>query len=380
MARLQNLRELQNTLPELPQITFAGHIAALGKLLGHRYFGRIRRFNGTPQQICEHILAGLWTRKFYLTSLGHYTYLWIRDFGTVTDALVQLGHTDRVHATLRWALKHYERCGHVTLCIDNLGQTFNAPEQSIDALPWLLHAIVVSEFPLSDAHREFLSLQLYDYTQTFLDESGMLHDGHFAELRDGVLYHQSAYAVTMLARMAQCVQHLGLRGFHFHAKQYRELLRNEYWNGHYFNADSRTSVFSAECNLFPFVLGIVQDPEKAHSILNYIEAEGLNRPYPMHYTNDASAFRHRWWARSVMRNYADTTIWTWHGAFYLQLLKQFEHPDFAAQLASFDTMITRYGTFPELLRPNGSWYKTAAYKSDDGMLWCALYLAIVKTI
>lgn len=378
MARLQSLRKLQDTLPDPPQITFAGHIAALGKLLGHRYFGHIRKFVGTPEQICERILTQLWTRKFYLTSLGHYTYLWIRDFGTVTEALIKLGHIEHVHATLRWALRHYERWGRVTLCIDSLGQPFNAPEQSIDALPWLLHAIVVSDYQLSDADREYLEIQLYDYSHTFLDKSGMLHDGHYAELRDGVLYHQSAYAVTMVARLAQCAQHLRLRGFPYHAKQYRQLLLDTYWNGHYFNADSETSIFSAECNLFPFVLGIIDDPEKVRSIFDYIEAEGLNKPYPMRYTNHASAFRHRWWARSVMRNYADTTVWTWHGAFYLQLLKQYENPAYLGQLASFESMISRYGTFPELLRPDGSWYKTIAYKSDDGMLWCALYLALVK--
>lgn len=379
MARLQSLRELRDALPDPPQITFAGHITAFGKLMAHRYLKRIHRFTGTPEQICRQVLDHLWNREFYLTSIGHYTYLWIRDFGTVTAALIELGYQNRVHATLRWALKHYRRHGRVTLCIDSLGQTFNIPEQSIDALPWLLHAIVVSEYQLSKPEREYLELQLYDYAKTYLDKSGMLHEGHYAELRDGVLYHQSAYAVTMVARLAQCVQHLGLRGFYFHAKQYRKLLLDTYWNGHYFNADSRTSVFSAECNLFPFVLGIIQDADKARSVLDYIDKTHLNSPYPMRYTNDASAFRHRWWARSVMRNYADTTVWTWHGVFYLQLLKQYEHPDYPKQLASFESMITRYGTFPELLRPDGSWYKTLIYKSDDGMVWCALYLALVTS-
>ena len=376
---MESLHKLRETLPEPPQITFAGHIAALGKLLGRRYFRRIRRFKGTPEQICEQILEALWTHKFYLTSLGHYSYLWIRDFGTVADALVQLGHKKRVHTTIRWALQHYKSHGRVTLCIDSLGQTFNAPEQSIDALPWLLHAIVVSDFSLSENDRSYLELQLYDYAHTFLSANGMLHDGHFAELRDGVLYHQSAYAVTMVARLAQCVQHLGLRGFRFRAKQYRELLLETYWNGHYFNADSRTSVFSAECNLFPFTLGIIDDADKATSVLNHIHATGLDRPYPMRYTNDPSAFRQRWWARSVMRNYAGTTIWTWHGAFYLQLLRHYGHVNYAAQLTAFEAMIVRYGTFPELLRPDGTWYKTIVYKGDEGMVWCALYLTLAKS-
>lgn len=378
MARLQSLRELRDALPDPPQVTFAGQIAALGKLLTHRYFKRIHRFSGSPEQICEQILEKLWTGEFHLTSLGHYTYLWIRDFGTVASALIELGHKDRVHTTLRWAMQHYRRHGRVTLCVDSLGQTFNIPEQSIDALPWLLHAIVVSEYHLSEPEREYLELQLYDFAKTYLDKNGMLHEGHFAELRDGVLYHESAYAVTMVARLAQCAQRLGFRGFRFPAKQYRELLLNEYWNGHYFNADAYTSVFSAECNLFPFVLGIVNDTSMAEKVLNYINKEGLNRPYPMRYTNDAKAFRHRWWARSVMRNYADTTVWTWHGVFYLQLLKQYDHPDYPAQLSSFERMIMRYKTFPELLRPNGTWYKTCIYKGDQGMVWCALYLRLIK--
>ncbi len=372
----KNITEAQATLPDPPQVTFSGHIAAGFRLVRHRYFRRIHQFEGGAERICEHILARLWKRKFYMTGLGHFTYLWIRDFGSVAESLVALGHTDRVQKTLHWSLHQYRRGGKVTLCIDRLGQIFNAPEQSIDALPWLLHAIVVSRYKLDDHERIFLEQQLIEYRETFLDSRGMLQHGHYAELRDGVLYDQSAYALTMVARLAVCVESLHLAGFHFSPGVYQKRLLGKYWNGDYFNADIETKAFSAEGALMPFVLNIVDDADMANKTFAYIEKHGLNRPYPLRYTNKPSAFRYRLWAWTIMRNYAGTTIWTWHGAFYLQLLKRYKHPDYAAQLASFEYMISHYGTFPELLNPDGSWYKTPFYKGDQAMIWCAVYLAL----
>lgn len=379
MNRIPELERLKNMPhPNVPQITFAGHVHAGLNLLRHRYLQRVKRYKGNARTICEHIISGVWNKKFYYTSLGHYKYFWVRDFGTVAESLMKLGHEERVHKTIRWALHHYRRSEKVTLCIDYLGQVFNAPEQSIDALPWLLHAIVVSGYSLSDRERVFLEVQLLEYKETFLTEDGMLHSGHYAELRDAVLYHKSAYAVAMIARMARCVHHLHLAGFPFPAAQYKDLLLKKYWNGHYFSGDAETDAFSAECALFPFVLDIFDDHGMATKTFDYINKERLNIPYPLHYTNKPLSFHYRWWAVSplIMPNYAGTTIWTWHGVFYLQLLKKYNREEYASEYTKITDMIERFGTFPELLHPDGSWYKTPAYKGDEAMIWCAIYLAL----
>lgn len=302
----------------------------------------------------------------------------MRDFGTVAESLVRTGHQEKVHHTLQWALRHYRKSGIVTLCIDKAGNTFNAPDvKSIDALPWLLHSLEVSEYPLNDSEKIFLNRELRRYRRVFLDkDSGHIKSIRFAEMRDAVIYDRSAYAVTLVARLARCAEKLELE-FPYHTNRYRRELVNHYWNGSYFNADWDTHAFSAECALFPFFLGIVDDSDMFDQTVHYIKRHKLDKPYPLKYTDKPHVFHYRpWMTAPFMPNYAGTSIWSWHGVFYLHLLKHYSHKEYAETKASFSRMIERHGTWPEMLNPDGSWYNAPIYKGDPGMVWAALYVEL----
>ena len=356
-----------------------GTLRAEYRQIYNRYFGTIERFDGNAKQISGQIIERLWEGDFYRTSLGHYDFFWMRDFGTVAESLVNIGYSDRVHHTLKWALNHYRRAGDVTLCIDKAGNTFNAPaKRSVDALPWLLHSIVASDYPLSLAERAFLDRQLEKYTKTLLDPiSGDLLKKRYAEMRDAVNYDRSAYAIALLARMAECAKILRLDTFPFDVQIYRNELIENYWTGNYFKADRATDVYSSECALMPFFLGIIDDAEKAAQTFEYIQSAGLNKLYPLQYGEHAELFHYRpGMGQFIMPNYTGTTIWTWHGTFYLHLLKRYNRPEYNEQLANFSAMIERHGTYPELLNADGSWYKAPFYKADPGMVWAALFLEL----
>ncbi len=250
-----------------------GTLRAEYRQIMNRYFGTIERFDGNAKQISGQIVDRLWEGDFYRTSLGHYDFFWMRDFGTVAGSLVNIGYSDRVHHTLKWALNHYRRAGDITLCIDKAGNTFNAPaKRSVDALPWLLHSIVVSDYPLSLPERAFLDRQLEKYTQTLLDPiSGDLLKKRYAEMRDAVNYDRSAYAIALLARMAECAEKLKLSTFPFDVQIYKNDLIDNYWTGTFFKADRVTEVYSSECALMPFFLGIIDDAEKAAQTFDYIK-------------------------------------------------------------------------------------------------------------
>lgn len=356
-----------------------GTLRAEYRQIVNRYFVKIKRFDGNATQICEQVVEKLWEGDFYRTSLGHYDFFWMRDFGTVAESLVRLGHTDRVHHTLNWALHHYRRAGAVTLCIDKAGNTFNAPaKKSIDALPWLLHSIVVSDYPLSQVERTFLHRQLKKYCTTFLDPfSGNIRKIRYAEMRDAVNYDRSAYAVTLLARMVQCAHILDLPTFPFKVAHYKNDLLENYWTGDYFRADRVSSAYSSECALMPFFLGVIDNAEMAGRTFAYIQRTGLNKLYPLQYGNKDGGFQYRLgMGQLIMPNYTGTTIWTWHGTFYLHLLKRYDHPAYEEQKSHFVNLIERHGTYPELLNADGSWYKAPFYKADPGMVWAALFLEL----
>ncbi len=356
-----------------------GTLRAEWQQLYNRYFGHIERFEGNAQQICQQILDRLWSGDFYRTSLGHFDFFWMRDFGTVAESLSVIGYRKHVLSTLRWALLHYRSGNVITTCIDKNGNCFDAPGHAVDTLPWLLHSLVVSGYELNKAEHHFLVQQLEKYSKKYLDATGHIRPMKFAEMRDAVMYDRSAYAVTLVGRMAICVQKLGLEeGFKHLPELYQTELLENYWNGAYFNADRVTKAFSAECALFPFFLGVIDDKYKAFATVDYISEKQLNKPFPLIYTNDEQAFSYHFWMTApFMPHYEGHTLWSWHGLYYLHILRRYNYPTYEQEKSAYAKgMIEQHKTFPEMLNADGSWYYSPIYRGDPGMVWVALYLEL----
>ena len=357
-----------------------GTLRAEWRELHGRYFGTIERFDGNAAEICEQITARLWTGDFYKTSLGHFDFFWMRDFGTVAESLTRIGQGERVRHTLKWALQHWRRAGVITTCVDKYGNCFNAPMHAVDTIPWLLHSLVVSNYELNKSERKFIEKQLKKYCKKYLDTTGHVRPIKFAEQRDAVIYDRSAYAVSLVGRMAWCVEQLDLDNFPFPLQKYQEELITNYWNGQYFNADRITDAFSAECALFPFFLGVIEDEVMASTTFDYITDNNYDDPFPMIYTKQSGEFRYHWWMTApFMPEYEGSTLWSWHGMFYLHSLRRFGRPEFETQRERFAKgMIEKHKTFPEMLNKDGSWYYAPVYRGDPGMVWAALYIDLAK--
>jgi hypothetical protein len=356
-----------------------GQIHAESRQLYNRYFGKIERFDGSAKEICAQIIDRLWEGNFYRTSLGHFNFFWMRDFGTVAESLVKLGHQEKVHHTLHWALSRYRYAGAVTLCVDHAGNTFNAPaKRSIDAIPWLLHSLVVSDYKLNKAEHGFLQGQLKKYVKEYLDPlTGVLKKGSYAEMRDAVYYDRSAYSIALIARMARCAEILKLDAFPFHPQIYQADLIHNYWNGHYFKADRVNGSYSSDSALMPFFLDVINDSAMVKKTCDYITKAKLNAAYPLQYGLHDETFKHRISMNAiVMPNYTGSTIWTWHATFYLHILKRFKRPEYKEQYQHFAALIEKLGTYPELVNADGSWYYAPGYRADPGMVWCALFLEL----
>ena len=355
-----------------------GTLRAEWQQLYNRYFGHIEHLEGDAKEICEQIVDRLWEGDFYRTSLGHFDFFWMRDFGTVAESLVKTGHKKHVLHTLKWALLQYRNSATVTTCIDKSGNCFNAPMHAVDTLPWLLHCLVVSDYDLNKSERKFLEHELRKYCRRYLDTTGHVRPIEFAEMRDAVIYDRSAYSVTLVGRMAWCVGQLGLESFPYPLQKYQEELISRYWNGQYFNADRATDAFSAECALFPFFLGVIEDEALAGATFDYITDNNYDDPFPMIYTKQSDEFAYHWWMTApFMPEYEANTLWSWHGLFYLHSLRRYKRPEFETQRERCaEGMIEKHGMFPEMLNKDGSWYYAPVYRGDPGMVWAALYVDI----
>ena len=359
-----------------------GMVRAESQQLYNRYINsHFEEFPGDAREICKQIVDRLWAGNFHRTSLGHYDFFWIRDFGTVAESLVKLGYGDEVRRTLNWALLQYREAGHVTLCIDRFGNTFNAPaRQAIDALPWLLHALVVSDYKLRPIETELLRKSVNRYSKRFLDPvTGDIRSGvRFAEMRDAVRYDRSAYAISLVGRLSVCAKQLGLT-FPFDVTVYQKLLDEKYWNGKYYQADRSTNVWSSESGLMPFFLKIITDKDKVANTCEYIRENEYSIRYPLTYCRSGREFRYRFgMGHWLMPEYQGTTVWTWLGAFYLHILHEYDRPEYDEEYRKLEALIMRHRTFPELVNEDGTWYKVPIYSGDPGMIWAALFLDLPK--
>ncbi|HTK39827.1 MAG TPA: hypothetical protein VL362_03090, partial [Patescibacteria group bacterium] len=235
--------------------TYSAPYTQLWELFAYRYFRRYARIEGNAEQICQQTVERCWNGTFYTTSYGNFDYFWIRDFAAVAKSLRQLGHIERVRATIKWALMHYMAHDAVTLCITPSGTLFDAPKPGIDTLPSLLHCIRSARYQLNDDERAFLNRRITEFVEDFLDpQTGMiLPNLEPAELRDGAIYDRSAYAVSMVERLAWACERNDLV-FPWPHELYQQELLEHYWNGQYFSADYDNTAFSAECALVPFIM------------------------------------------------------------------------------------------------------------------------------
>ena len=343
-----------------------------------RFFKKDKVFSGDAHTICSAIIEQSWNGSFYRTGQGHFDMFWMRDFGGVCEALVAHGGRDRVLATVRWTLDQYRTNGHVALCLSQSGNAFDQPTPSIDALPYLLMSIRTSTYPLSPEERLFLENEIRHYCESFIDpNTGLLREYmNVSELRDTTKYRRSAYAVTMLALMHRESLSLGLPLHPSLKHDYVQLLLRDYWNGSYFDADLGVRAWSTEANLFPLWLGLIEDRAIVDAVCDTIRTKGLTKPCPIRYTDTPHTFHYFGWARMFLPNYAGTTLWTWLGAVYLQILQRAERPEFEEEYRTFTAMIERCRNFPELLDSDGRWYQTPFYRAEEGMIWAVLYLDI----
>lgn len=102
-----------------------------------------------------------------------------------------------------------------------------------------------------------------------------------------------------------------------------------------------------------------------------MDEQGLNRPLPSRYGVAGSAGRqmhllHR------LNPWQGDTVWTCLGLHLLEVLRDFEHPRFPAELDRYRAMVERLGCFPEVLDARSAeLFEGPFYMSEDSMLWAA---------
>lgn len=354
---------------------------------GMRMFARSRRvkkygfhrYPGAPEEICRRIVYDCWNGDYFQTSAGHFNEFWTRDFGLCVDALLKLGHKDKVRKTLAYAMERFAKHGHVTTTISPDGKPFDFPTLAVDSLPFLMHALhKAGDKELRDEYESFLLNEVrWYYDQVFDEKTGMVKKRHFSSIKDHAKRKSSTYDNVMVAWLSQTLDAMKFYN-PFGDHDIKKRIEKELWQGEYFYDDLRgEESVAGDANTFPFWTGVITSKAKFRKALRSMEEAGLTEPFPLKYSDDGHDLR-MVLVEKLASGYERDAIWAHLGMAFIQTVRKFNKTKAKQYLALYEGRVKRFSNFLEVYSPDGSPFETPFYISDESMLWAANLLSLKK--
>lgn len=331
---------------------------------------------GDAPTVAKTILKKLYNGRFMQTSLGNYPQFYARDFGMMLPALLELGYKEQAKKTLEYALKRYKKHKFITTHITPKGIPINFPNTfSPDSVAYILRSIILlNDKELIDKYKDFLQTQVYKFFHIALDSDGTIKKNtHFAGMRDHSVRNSSCYDTVMAAIVKECANKLKLQNplKHF---DYKSILLENYWNGEYFYDDIQNKTLTADANIYPFWLDIIKDKTMLKSVIKHIQENNLDKPFPIKYVANKKHKGKTLISEKLVSDWQGSAIWPMSGLPYIQLLLKIDKEKAIFHLTQYKRLIEKYGTFLEVYTSKGQPYKSLVFSTDEGMIWCALWL------
>jgi hypothetical protein len=343
-------------------------------------FGSPRRYAGNAEEICRHIVDDCWNGRYFITGEGNFRQFWTRDFSFCAEPLVNLGYGAKVVKTLDYAIDSFRRHRRVTTTLSIGGAPFDVYTYSPDSLPLLLRALRISgSRQLLHEYRDFLQEEIEKYIKIVIDaETGLVKMKPFSSIKDNSVRYSSMYDNSMAALLAKEAASLGLRN-PLSGLDYNKILIDNFWEGgHFRDSLSGSDVISADANIFPYWTGVIRNKGMLRKSMKAIAEQGLDMPFPVKYTGRESSGNIHWLLKLVIPNYEGDSIWMHMGPLYIGLLEKVDPDRARRHLEKYKEVIEANGNYLEVFTPDGRIFKTLLYHSDEGMLWAAMYLDLVR--
>lgn len=340
----------------------------------------LKRYEGGTKDIIDQIIKSCWNsnNNYFQVSSGNFKNFFTRDFGIVCKALIELGYREEVKQTLEYALEKFEKHGHVTVAISENGRPFDFPTYAPDSLAFLLNSLsLVEDKELVYRYRHFLNSEIDYFFDNVIDKStGLVRkDRFFSSMKDYAKRKSSCYDNCMAFLIQKNSEKLGLNN-PLRKYNYKELIKNNFWNGNYFLDDlSGKDYVASDAQIFPFWVELFDEREMFESIKKEIEKNYLNDPLPMRYTK-SDADVDMFFVEVFNKGYQKDTIWSNIGMIWLEVLYKFDRDLLNEEIEKYDKIIAKYGNFLEVYNSDLTPFKSSFYFSDDSMIWSAIFLNI----
>lgn len=348
-----------------------------------RHFRGHTRHSGEASSIVRACIEACWNGRTFTASPGHFDMFWTRDLSFSAPSLVRLGHGQRVHDSLAYALDVWTKRGrHITTTIHYFDRPGDVFEYGVDSLPLFVAALRAADATdLVERHRAWLQAEIGHFYEMVVDQATGLarSDRKFSAHRDTVVNRSNAYGNTMVALLAKTIEETGWFASPFERHfdgEYGRLLLEHFWADDHFRDALGDETVSGEANVWPFYAGVISDPEVVAPALAYMQANGFCDPYPLRYETSRRPEREVWLTRHLLPDYQGSTVWTSLGAMYLQVLRTVDPALAATETARYVEWIERDGTFWEVMDARGQNWVSARWViiGEESMLWSAIFL------
>jgi hypothetical protein len=161
----------------------------------------------------------------------------------------------------------------------------------------------------------------------------------------------------------------------------QSILLEHFWDERGFFRDSPGDTTpSGEGNIWPFWTGVITDRDVMRQSLETLEAHGFASPYPLKYEPIRKPEIEPLFVRTFMPDYQGATVWTSLGSMYLQLLHTILPAQAELERDRYIEWIERDGTFWEVIddETGERYHSTPLTKSDESMLWSAIFLDLLE--
>jgi hypothetical protein len=374
--------------PWIAPAVLAEYVHNVGIRLRRQFQGHTRHPGGAAS-IVRACIEACWNGRTFTASPGHFDMFWTRDLSFTAPSLVRLGHGERVHDSLAYALDVWaRRRRHITTTIHYFDRPGDVYEYGVDSLPLFVAALRATEsIDLVERYRPWLEAEIAHYYEMVVDPSSGLvrSDRKFSAHRDTVVNRSNAYGNTMVALLAKTIEETGwfASPFERHFEgDYGRLLVQHFWVGDHFRDALGDETVSGEANIWPFYTGVIGDPEVVAAALAYLDANGFCDPYPLRYETTRRPEREVWLTRQFLPDYQGSTVWTSLGAMYLQVLRTVDPVLAASEIARYVEWIERDGTFWEVMNARGQNWVSSRWVliGEESMLWSAIFLDALENL
>jgi hypothetical protein len=345
---------------------------------------------GTAREIIRACIDDCWDGTHYRASPGYFRQFWTRDLSFSAPSLARISpqHRERTIASFDWAMNTWERRGsHVTTTIHFFDQPVDVFDYGVDCLPLMVAALhrIGADDTLRE-HRSWLEGEIRHYMDEVVDPAtGLVRsDRKYSAHRDTMVNRCNAFGNSMVALLAMTVVDLDWEipePMAPLALAPQSILLEHFWDERGFFRDSPGDTTpSGEGNIWPFWTGVITDPAVLRQALGTLESHGFADPYPLKYEPVRKPEIEPLFVRTFMPDYQGATVWTSLGSMYLQLLQTILPEQAALERDRYIEWIERDGTFWEVIddETGERYHSTPLTKSDESMLWSAIFLDLLE--